>query len=203
MECPSNRAADSLQEAVIISGFGGQGILLAGRLLAHAAMLAGREVTLMPAYGAEVRGGASNCTVVLATRPIASPVISFPDCVLALSKAALSKFARAVKPGGCLLYNNCLAERDPGMDPTVMVLGVPADRLALDLGGVKAANMVMMGAYLQTRGVLDLDIVIRALPTVLGPRRQSTIPLNTQALHAGAEFARAVTETSTRSTRRG
>jgi len=123
--------------------------------------------------------------------------------VVALSKAALSKFARAVKPGGCLLYNNCLAERDPQMDATVLALGIPADRLALDLGGVKAANMVMMGAYLQTRGVLDLDVVLRALPSVLGPRRQNTIPLNTRALQAGAEYARSVTEAPSRPVRRG
>ena len=202
MKCRCSRAADSLQEAVIISGFGGQGILLAGRLLAHAAMLTGREVTLMPAYGAEVRGGASNCTVVIASQPIASPVVSFPDCVIAMSKAALSRFAPAVRPGGWLLYNNCMTDRDPAVDTTVTALGVPADRLALDLGGPKAANMVMIGAYLQTRGILDLDVVIHALPVVLTPRHHNTIPLNTRALHAGVDFARSLTDSPAGSARR-
>jgi 2-oxoglutarate ferredoxin oxidoreductase subunit gamma len=202
MACQHSRAADSLQEAVIISGFGGQGIVLAGRLLAHAAMLAGREVTVMPSYGAEVRGGASNCTVVIASQPIASPVISFPDCVIAMSKAALSKFGPTVRPGGWLLYNNCMSDRDPTVDTTVTAMGVPADRLATDLGGLKAANMVMIGAYLQTRGILDLDAVIRALPAVLTPRHHNTIPLNTRALHGGAEFARSVTDSPAGSARR-
>jgi 2-oxoglutarate ferredoxin oxidoreductase subunit gamma len=194
MNCRSIRTSDSSQEAVIISGFGGQGIVLAGRLLAHAAMLAGREVTYIPAYGAEVRGGASNCTVVIASQPIASPIISFPDCVIAMSKAAMHKFAPTVKPGGLLLYNNSLIDEDPALNASVTAVGVPADRLALDLGSLKAANMVMVGAYVQWRACLSVDGVIQALPAVLSRRHHDTIPLNTLALRKGAQFARSMAE---------
>jgi 2-oxoglutarate ferredoxin oxidoreductase subunit gamma len=183
-------ATDSSQEAIIISGFGGQGIVLAGRLLAHAAMLAGKEVTYIPAYGAEVRGGASNCTVVIASQPIASPVISFPDCVLAMSKAALHRFGRSVRPGGLLLYNSSLIDEDPAVD--AVAIGIPADRLALDLGSLRAANMVMIGAYLQCRPGLDPQVVIEALSAVLARRHHDTIPLNALAIRKGIEFAGAM-----------
>jgi 2-oxoglutarate ferredoxin oxidoreductase subunit gamma len=155
--------------------------MLAGKLLAQAAMLSGKEVTYIPAYGAEVRGGASNCTVVIANQPIASPVISFPDCVIAMSKAAM-------------LYNNSLIDEDPAVDATVTAVGVPADRLALDLGSSKAANMVMIGAYVQWRASLALEGVIQALPAVLSRRRHDTIGLNTLALREGAQFARSTAE---------
>jgi len=194
-------ASDNGHEAVIISGFGGQGIVLAGRLLAHAAMLAGKEVTYIPAYGAEVRGGTSNCTVVIADQPIASPIISFPDCVIAMSKVAMHKFAPRVKPGGLLLYNNCLVDEDPVLDTTVAAVGIPADRIALDLGSSKAANMVMIGAYLQRRGCLDLQVAIQALPAVLARRHHDTIPLNTLAIRQGAEFARSLAPSATVSAR--
>jgi len=201
MNCRSIRATDSGQEAIIISGFGGQGIALAGRLLAQAAMLAGREVTYIPAYGAEVRGGASNCTVVIATQSIASPIISFPDCVIAMSKAAMHKFATAVKSGGLLLYNTCLIDEAPPVDATVAAVGIPADYLALDLGNAKAANMVMIGAYLQRQATLGLETVIQALPAVLARRHHDTIPLNTLALRKGAQFAASLAESSTESMR--
>jgi 2-oxoglutarate ferredoxin oxidoreductase subunit gamma len=190
----SSVTADSGQEAIIISGFGGQGIALAGKLLAHAAMLAGKEVTYIPAYGAEVRGGASNCTVVIANQPIASPLISFPDCVLAMSKAAMNKFSRSVRPGGLLLYNSSLIDEAPSMEPTATVLGIPADRLALDLGSLRAANMVMIGAYLQCRPGLSPEFVIEALSAVLARRNHDTIPLNSLALRKGIEFAKSLAE---------
>jgi 2-oxoglutarate ferredoxin oxidoreductase subunit gamma len=190
----SHVTTDSGQEAIIISGFGGQGIALAGRLLAHAAMLAGREVTYIPAYGAEVRGGASNCTVVIASEPIASPLISFPDCVLAMSKAAMNKFGRSVRPGGLLLYNSSLIDEAARVEPTATVLGIPADRLALELGSLRAANMVMIGAYLQCRPGLGPEFVIEALSSVLARRHHDTIPLNSLALRKGIEFAKTLAE---------
>ncbi len=190
----SSVTTDSGQEAIIISGFGGQGIALAGKLLAHAAMLAGKEVTYIPAYGAEVRGGASNCTVVIANQPIASPLISFPDSVLAMSKAAMNRFSRSVRPGGLLLYNSSLIDEAPSIEPSATVLGIPADRLALDLGSLRAANVVMIGAYLQCRPGLGPEFVIEALSAVLARRNHDTIPLNSLALRKGIEFAKSLAE---------
>jgi 2-oxoglutarate ferredoxin oxidoreductase subunit gamma len=202
MRSRSARTSDSGQEAIIVSGFGGQGIGLAGKLLAHAAMLAGKEVTYIPAYGAEVRGGASNCTVVMATQPIASPLISSADCVIAMSKAALHRFGRSVKPGGLLLYNSCLIDEDPAVEETATAVGVPADELALDLGSPKAANMVMIGAYLQCRASLDPALVIKALGAVMARKHQDMIELNTVALRKGAEFVKARVESPAGSTHR-
>jgi 2-oxoglutarate ferredoxin oxidoreductase subunit gamma len=106
----------------------------------------------------------------------------------------MHKFAPAVKPGGLLLYNNSLIDEDPALNASVTAAGVPADRLALDLGSLKAANMVMVGAYVQWRACLSVDGVIQALPAVLSRRHHDTIPLNTLALRKGAQFARSMAE---------
>jgi len=176
-------------EEVIIAGFGGQGIMLAGRLLAQTAMKAGREVTYMPSYGAEVRGGTANCMVVLADEPIACPVVGRPDSLIAMNKASLTKFAPRLKRGGLLVMNSSLIDEVPQLDDSIEVVALPADELAVQLGTKRSANMVAMGAYLQTRGYLSPDAAAEALPEVLAERYHQTIPVNTEALHRGAEFA--------------
>lgn len=176
-------------EKVIIAGFGGQGIIFAGRLLAQIAMKAEKEVTLMPAYGAEVRGGTSNCTIVFSDSPIASPVVNAPSSLLILNKASLAKFAPRLSPNGLLIYNSSLVDTEPqGLDQAT-VLGVPADELAVDLGNQRAANMVMLGAYLQASDHLTPQQAASALPEVLAQRYHHTIPMNTTALERGAEFS--------------
>jgi 2-oxoglutarate ferredoxin oxidoreductase subunit gamma len=181
---------NSFYEEVIIAGFGGQGILLAGRLLAQTAMKAGKEVTFMPAYGAEVRGGTSNCAVIVADEPIASPIVSKPDSLIVMNKASLNKFAPRLKKGGLLVMNSSLIDSKPQLDNTIEIIAVPADKLAVELGSQKAANMVALGAYLQKRGHLATDAAAKALPNVLARRYHQTLPLNTEALRRGAEFAK-------------
>ena len=180
---------DSYEE-VIIAGFGGQGILLAGKLLAQTAMKAGKEVTYMPAYGAEVRGGTSNCAVIVADEPIASPIVSKPDSLIVMNKASLNKFAPRLKTGGLLVMNSSLIDSKPQLDDTIEIIAVPADELAVELGNKKAANMVAIGAYLQKRGHLAPDAAAEALPDVLAKRYHQTLPVNTEALRRGAEFAK-------------
>ena len=180
---------DSYEE-VIIAGFGGQGILLAGRLLAQTAMKQGLEVTFMPAYGAEVRGGTSNCAVIVADEPIASPIVSKPNSLIAMNKASLNKFAPRLKKGGLLVMNSSLIDSKPQLDNTIEIIAVPADDLAVELGSRKAANMVAIGAYLQKRAHLAPDAAAEALPDVLAKRYHQTLPLNTEALRRGAEFAK-------------
>jgi 2-oxoglutarate ferredoxin oxidoreductase subunit gamma len=177
-------------EEVIIAGFGGQGIVLAGRLLAQTAMKAGKEVTFMPAYGAEVRGGTSNCTVIIADEPIASPMVSKPDSLITMNKASLNKFAPRLKDGGLLVMNRSLIDGEPELSDTIDVLKVPANDLAVELGNVKAANMVALGAYLQRRGILSADGAADCLADVLAKRYHKTLPVNTEALRRGAEFAK-------------
>ena len=177
-------------EQVVIAGFGGQGIILVGKLLAQAAMKAGREVTYMPAYGAEVRGGTANCMLVIADDPIASPVIDSPDTVIAMNKASLDKFAPKLKKGGLLIMNSSLIDQTPKFDDSIEIVRLPADKLALDLGSTKVANMVALGAYLQKRGIFGHKLAADCLPDVLAQRYHVTIPLNKKALQKGAQFVK-------------
>ena len=181
---------DLYYEEVIIAGFGGQGIILAGKLLAQTAMKAGKEVTYMPSYGAEVRGGTSNCMVVIADAPIASPLVSKPDSLIAMNKASLNKFARRIKTGGLLIMNSSLIDQQPQLDETIEILAVPADELAVELGSPKSANMVAIGAYLQRKGIFGPGAAAVSLANVLAKRYHHTLPVNTEALHRGAEFAK-------------
>jgi 2-oxoglutarate ferredoxin oxidoreductase subunit gamma len=180
---------NDLYEEVIIAGFGGQGIILAGKLLAQMAMNVGKEVTFMPSYGAEVRGGTANCMVIIAERKIACPVVGRPNSLIVMNKASLNKFVPRLKKGGLLVMNSSLIDSVPQLDETIEVIAVPADELAVQLGNKKAANMVIAGAYLQKRGHLSVENAIQALPDVLAKRYHKTIPVNTEALRQGAEFA--------------
>jgi 2-oxoglutarate ferredoxin oxidoreductase subunit gamma len=182
--------ADGLYEEVIIAGFGGQGIMLAGKLLAQTAMRAGKEVTYMSSYGAEVRGGTANCMVVIAEKKIACPVVGKPDSLIVMNKASLNKFGPCLKAGGLLVMNSSLIDSEPQLDNSVQVIAVPADELAVELGSQQSANMVALGAYLQKRGYLTPDAAGQALPDVLAERYHKTLPVNVAALHKGGEFAK-------------
>ena len=183
--------ANSFYEEVIIAGFGGQGIMLTGKLLAQTAMKAGEEVTYMPSYGAEVRGGTANCMVVIAEEKIACPVVGRPDSLIVMNKASLNKFGPRLKNGGLLIMNSSLIDTEPQLDDSIEIIAVPADELAVELGSQKSANMVALGAYLQKRGHLTADGAAQALPDVLAERYHKTLPVNTKALQRGAEFVKA------------
>ncbi|MEA3226187.1 MAG: 2-oxoacid:acceptor oxidoreductase family protein [Planctomycetota bacterium] len=177
-------------EEIVIAGFGGQGIMLAGKLLAQTAMRAGKEVTYMPSYGAEVRGGTANCMVVIADRDIACPVVAKPDSLIVLNKASMNKFAPRLKNGGLLIMNSSLIDSEPDLDDSVEIVALPADELAVELGSHKSANMVAIGAYLQKRGYLTPDDAAQALPETIAKRYHKMLPVNTAALRRGGEFAR-------------
>ncbi|MHC4170521.1 MAG: 2-oxoacid:acceptor oxidoreductase family protein [Planctomycetota bacterium] len=177
-------------EEIVIAGFGGQGIMLAGKLLAQTAMRAGREVTYMPSYGAEVRGGTANCMVVIADREIACPVVSKPDSLIVMNKASLNKFGPRLKNGGLLIMNSSLIDSEPDLDGSFEIVAVPADEIAVELGSQKSANMVAMGAYLQKRGCLTPENAADALPETIAKRYHKMLPVNTEALRKGGEFAR-------------
>ncbi len=183
--------ANDFYEEVVIAGFGGQGIMLTGKLLAQTAMEQGLEVTYMPSYGAEVRGGTANCMVVLADEPIACPVVGKPDSLIVMNKASLNKFAPRLKTGGLLIMNSSLIDTEPQLDDSIEIITVPADELAVELGSHKSANMVALGAYLQKRGHLTPDAAAQALPDVLAKRYHKTLPVNAEALRRGAEFVKA------------
>jgi len=182
---------DNFYEEIIIAGFGGQGIMLTGKLLAQTAMMAGKEVTYMPSYGAEVRGGTANCMVVIAEENIACPVVAKPDSLIVLNKASLNKFGPRLKNGGLLIMNSSLIDTEPQLHDSIEIIAVPADELAIELGSKKSTNMVALGAYLQKRGHLTPDGAAQALPDVLARRYHKTLPVNTEALRRGAEFVKA------------
>lgn len=184
-ETPTN----SSYEEVIIAGFGGQGIMLTGKLLAQTAMKANREVTYMPSYGAEVRGGTANCMVVISETEIACPVVSNPDSLIVMNKASLNKFGQRLKNNGLLIMNISLIDIEPDLDKSIEIIALPADQIALELGNPKSANMVALGAYLHTCGFLSADGAAQALPDVLAKRYHKTLSVNTEALRRGAAFA--------------
>ncbi|MCU0918371.1 MAG: 2-oxoacid:acceptor oxidoreductase family protein [Planctomycetes bacterium] len=177
-----------LYEELVIAGFGGQGIVLAGKLLAQTAMRAGLEVTYMPSYGAEVRGGTANCMVIVSDKPIACPVVCTPNALVICNKASLSKFAPRLKPGGVLIFNRSLIQSVSSVPDGVEVLGVPAEEIAIESGSPKCANMVMLGAYLGKRAHLSPEQAAASLPEILAERHHKTIPMNAAALRRGADF---------------
>jgi 2-oxoglutarate ferredoxin oxidoreductase subunit gamma len=183
-------AANGFCEEIVIAGFGGQGIMLTGKLLAQTAMKAGKEVTYMPAYGAEVRGGTANCMVVIAENEIACPLVSKPDSLIVLNKASLTKFAPRLKNSGLIILNSSLIDVDPEVDDSIEVFSIPADDIAVELGNPKSTNMVALGAYLQKRGYLTPDAAAEALPDVLAKRYHKMLPVNIEALQKGGEYVK-------------
>ncbi|MHC4229743.1 MAG: 2-oxoacid:acceptor oxidoreductase family protein [Planctomycetota bacterium] len=183
-------SSGDFREEIVIAGFGGQGVMLAGKLLAQTAMRAGKEVTYMPSYGAEVRGGTANCMVIIADNKIACPVVGRPDSLIVMNKASLTKFGPRLKNGGLLVMNRSLIDSEPQVDDSVEIVAVPADELAVELGSHRSTNMVAVGAYLQKREYLTPDEAAQALPDAIARRYHKTLPVNIEALHKGAEFVK-------------
>ncbi|MDP2871323.1 MAG: 2-oxoacid:acceptor oxidoreductase family protein [Bacillota bacterium] len=173
---------------LVLAGFGGQGILAMGQLLAYAGMLEEKHVSWLPSYGAEMRGGTANCTVVISDEPVASPVSSRPSIVVAMNDPSLDRFEPTVRPGGLLLINTSLCGRQARRQD-VRVLEVPATGIADELGEGRVANMVMLGALLGATGLVGAQSVLESLAKVLPPRRHGLIPLNQRALLRGQEIA--------------
>ncbi|VEN74966.1 2-oxoacid:ferredoxin oxidoreductase subunit gamma [Candidatus Desulfarcum epimagneticum] len=177
-----------MQSEVMFAGFGGQGILLIGKLLAHAAMEQDFEVAWVPSYGPEMRGGTAYCTVVIGDRPIGSPIIRNPRHLVAMNRPSLEKFAPVVKPGGVILINASLISVDSGRDDVVEVKAFTTET-AKSLGNVKAANIVALAAFVEKSGIVDFDILTEAVKHEFS-KKPKLIPLNMEALEAGRKIAR-------------
>jgi 2-oxoglutarate ferredoxin oxidoreductase subunit gamma len=174
-------------ERIIVAGFGGQGIMLAGKLLIQAGLAMGREVTYIPSYGAEVRGGTAHCHVIISASEIASPVIVDPGACLVMNSPSLAKFKDRVQTGGIFLINRSLAE-EPVERKDVTVVGIKASEIAEKLGSVKAANIVMLGAYLKYSRLLTLQALRLTLETFLPSRHRDLLEINLKALQSGYEL---------------
>lgn len=177
-----------MQTEIIIAGFGGQGVLFAGQVLAYAAMDSGLEVTWMPSYGPEMRGGTANCTVIIADEMIGAPTVRHPRAALTLNLPSFDRYEPLVVPGGVLIANGSLINRDFERNDLVSVM-IPANEIAEELGDRRLTNMVMLGAMLAKLPVLPLDVIEKALGNHLPARHRHLLENNSRALRSGAEFA--------------
>lgn len=175
---------------VIVAGFGGQGVMLIGTLLAYAAMEDGLNVTYLPVYGPEMRGGTANCTVVVSKEDIGSPIIRLPKSLIAMNRPSLDKFQPRVQDGGIVVVNSSLVDMELADTERVRAVGVPANEIADSLGNTKMANMVAIGAYAQLAGVVPLDVLKASLKKVISPNYAKMIPANEKAIQAGADAIR-------------
>jgi 2-oxoglutarate ferredoxin oxidoreductase subunit gamma len=174
-----------MEKSFVFAGFGGQGVILAGKLLAQAGVDHGLHVTWLPSYGPEMRGGTANCTVVLSDEPIASPVVDNPTVLVAMNLPSLERFEKTVAEEGVILVNSSLVAR-PTERNDVRVLSVPANDIAVSLGDFQAANMVALGAVIKATGIISLELIKSAMAKMLSHKNDTkVIALNEQALDAG------------------
>jgi len=176
-----------MQQEVMFAGFGGQGIMMMGKILAHAAMEQGFEVGWIPSYGPEMRGGTAYCTVVISDRPIGSPIIRNPKHLVAMNRPSLEKFAPAVKSGGTIFINSSIISIDAGRDD-VDIIKVPIIEIAKELGNVKAANIVALAAFVSRSEVVDFELLRESVKAKFA-NKEKLIPLNMEALEEGKKAA--------------
>jgi 2-oxoglutarate ferredoxin oxidoreductase subunit gamma len=174
-----------MQEELIVAGFGGQGVLSLGMTLAYAGMVEGKEISWMPSYGPEMRGGTANCITILSEKEISSPIISQFDTAILLNQPSMDKFSLRVKPGGILFYEsgNVLM---PSKRTDIEMIGIPAAAESLQMKNAKIMNMIMLGAYLQRKPVVKVESILEALKKVLPEKYHHLLPLNRQAMERGA-----------------
>jgi len=182
-----------MQKEILIAGFGGQGVLFAGQVLAYAAMDTGHEVTWIPSYGPEMRGGTANCTVVIADEEIGSPLVEMPPAVIALNLPSFDKYESLVQPGGVLVVNESMIDRKAKRDD-ITVIYVPGNEIAEACGNRRLLNMVTTGALLAAFPIIGLDDVKAALKAHLPAKHQKLIPNNFDAMDKGFAHAKAQLE---------
>jgi 2-oxoglutarate ferredoxin oxidoreductase subunit gamma len=176
-----------MQTEIIIAGFGGQGVLFAGQLLSYAALDEKKEVTWIPSYGPEMRGGTANCTVIIADEEIGSPLVRNPQAVIAMNLPSLDKYEPLVKPGGVLVVNASMVDRKVTRKD-IKVVTIAGNEIAEKIGDKRMTNMVLLGGLLVNQPVLPLEAIEKALKDHLPERHHKLLPLNYQALREGAKF---------------
>jgi 2-oxoglutarate ferredoxin oxidoreductase subunit gamma len=175
----------------LFAGFGGQGVLSMGMTLGYAGVVEGKEISWMPSYGPEMRGGTANCIVIVSDRRISSPIVSTFDTVVALNQPSVDKFERAVRPGGLLIYDSTNIITPPTRTD-ISLLGIPASEEAVKLKNSRVMSMIGLGAVLERTRVVELQSVMSALKKVLPERYHHLLPLNEQAIRRGMELAGAL-----------
>lgn len=178
-----------MHQEIIISGFGGQGVLFAGQLLAYAALEEGRHVTWIPSYGPEMRGGTAHCTVIISDSEIGSPLVSRPTAALVLNPPSMERYAPLVKPHGVLIADSTLVTQRANRED-IREIVLPAKDIAAELGFPQIANVVMLGALVGATAVLKIETLEKILDEHLGERHRAALEPNKRALRRGEEFSR-------------
>jgi 2-oxoglutarate ferredoxin oxidoreductase subunit gamma len=185
-------SSDRFYYNLIIAGFGGQGVMVIGNLLAYAAMKEGKQVTYLPVYGVEMRGGTANCTVVISSRQIGSPVVGRPHAALVMNLPSLTKYEPQVLPKGLLLINSSLIDVKEASRTDIEILSIPVNEIAIDQGNPKLANMVALGAFNEKTQLVQITSLFESLEKVMDERYHHLIPSNIKAIQIGAEFVQSL-----------
>jgi len=185
-------STDRSYSDLIIAGFGGQGIMIIGNLLAYAAMREGKHVTYLPIYGVEMRGGTANCTLVISSKEIGSPIVETPRSVIVMNLPSLAKYESKILTKGLLMINSSLIQPKEVSRQDIEVLPVPANEIAIENGNPKLANMVALGGFVEKTKLVQMTSLCESFEKVLDERYHFLIPLNIKALQMGAEFVRSL-----------
>ncbi len=176
-----------MMHEVLIAGFGGQGIMAMGTLLAYAGMLEGKSVSWLPSYGPEMRGGTANCMVVVSDEPVTSPLVTEPTALIVMNKPSLVRFEPWLRAQGVLVVNTSLVDQEPCRHD-IRIIKVPCNEVAEEIGSGRVANMVALGAYLNADSPVRADSLLRSLEKSLPERHHHLIPLNEAALLRGGKY---------------
>lgn len=174
---------------IIMSGFGGQGVMSMGQVVCYAGLAEGKEVSWLPSYGPEMRGGTANCMVVVSDEPVGSPIVSRPDALIIMNRPSLDRFEGLLKPGGLMVINTSMCDKEPTRKD-IQVVKVPATDIASELGNIRVANMVALGAFLAVKPIVKIESIVEALQEHLPEHQKKHVPLNKLALETGAARAR-------------
>lgn len=173
-----------MTEEIIFAGFGGQGVLSMGQVLAYSAVMQNKEVSWMPSYGPEMRGGTANCTTIISDEKISSPILKKYDTVVALNQPSVDKFEYAVKPGGTLIYDTNGITRHPDRKD-ISIYKIDAANEAARMKNTKIMNMIVLGGFLKLKPIIDMENITKGLKKVLPDRYHNLIPLNLEAIERG------------------
>ena len=177
-----------MKTEILLAGFGGQGLLFAGKFIAYKGLVEGKNLSWLPSYGPEMRGGTANCSVILSDDPVGSPIVSNPDVLVAMNLPSLDKFEKDVVPGGMIFVDSSLIERKVERDD-VKVFYIPATRLANEIGAPTLANMIITGKLIKETGAVSYDNLDDALHKVVSAKHQNLFDLNKKAIECGYNYA--------------
>lgn len=176
-----------MTEEIIIAGFGGQGVLSMGKILAYSGLMQDKEVSWMPAYGPEQRGGTANVTVILSDERISSPILNAYDTAIILNQQSLDKFEKTIKPGGTLIYDPYGITKEPTRND-INIYRIHAMDTAIEMNAIKSFNMIILGGLLKIRPIVEIENVLKGLKKTLPERHHHLIPMNEEALKKGMEI---------------